>query len=131
MADVRVVQSSGYVQWRARTIADPECGEQARIDILSMEGILRQLAGPPEEETATLKRVRQARRHPLWRVRHPYRERLALRIVCYFPDEQTVVLALLGFNKHPIGDVWYDRASQEAELLVDEYLRKRERGEAP
>ncbi|MCU1668052.1 MAG: hypothetical protein JWP40_979 [Blastococcus sp.] len=92
-----------------------------------MESQLRQLNRPPEGESATLKRVMQARRHELWRVRHPYRESLALRIICYFPDQETVVLALLGFNKHPIGDIWYDRAAKESEALVDQYLREQER----
>ncbi|MGY1726160.1 hypothetical protein ACI79J_04250 [Geodermatophilus sp. SYSU D01062] len=121
-----MVQTNRYQEWRKQTIADPECGTQAEIFLLAMESQLRQMKGPPGEETATLKRVMQARRHPLWRVRHPYRENLALRIICYFPNNETVVLALLGFNKHPIGDIWYDRAAKEGEAMVDHYLRQQQ-----
>jgi hypothetical protein len=32
---------------------------------------LQDLAEPPTQETPTLKRVQQARRHPLWRLAHP------------------------------------------------------------
>ena len=123
VADVRVIRSSRYAAWRQRTIDDPECGAQAEIFILAMEGQLRALSRAPQQESASLKRVMQARRHRLWRVRHPYRDNMALRIICYFPDEETVVLALLGFNKHPIGDIWYDHAAKEGEFLVDQYLR--------
>lgn len=32
---------------------------------------LQDLPAPPRDETATLKRVRQVRRHELWRLAHP------------------------------------------------------------
>jgi hypothetical protein len=89
-----------------------------------MEQQLLELSGPPDEESATLRRVVQAKRHELWRVSHPYRRNLALRIVCFFPDVDTVVLALMGFNKHPVGDTWYGRAATEGQAMVDQYMRQ-------
>jgi hypothetical protein len=43
---------------------------------------LSDLPAKPEEETATLRRVRQARRHELWRVAHPFDPAVAVRIIC-------------------------------------------------
>lgn len=43
---------------------------------------LAQLEGEPETETATFKRVRQAKRHRLWRIAHPYEPDIAVRIIC-------------------------------------------------
>lgn len=127
---MRIVESSGYSRWRARTVADPQHGAEAEVLLLAMEQELLELRGEPDEETATLKRVVQAKRHPLWRVRHPYRRNLALRIICFFPDAETVVLAVMGFNKHPIGDTWYARAATEGQAIVDQYRREQQGGGA-
>jgi len=43
---------------------------------------LTDLPAKPAEETATFKRVRQARRHELWRVAHPFDHEVAVRIIC-------------------------------------------------
>lgn len=138
---MRVVETSGYTRWRARTVSDQQHGEEAEVLLLAMEQRLVSLWAAPLEETAMLRRVVQARRHELWRVSHPYRRGLALRIicffpdegtVCFFPDEGTVVLALMGFNKHPVGDSWYSRVAQEGQAIVDQYLREQQQaGGAP
>jgi hypothetical protein len=60
---------------------------------------LQDLEKKPQEASATYKRVRQARRHELWRVGHPFDERVAVRIICWFPDDSTVVVAVVGFDK--------------------------------
>jgi len=90
---------------------------------------LQELEKKPEEESATYKRVRQARRHELWRVSHPFDERVAVRLVCWFPDDSTVVIALVGYNvgynKAQHGDVWYSSAAVRGEALVDRWLRER------
>lgn len=131
MAAVHIVHSSRYSQWRSRTITDAQVGAEAEVLILAMEDRLLELSTAPDDETAMLRRVVQARRHPLWRVSHPYRRGLALRIICFFPDKQTAVLALMGFNKHPVGDSWYSRAATEGQAMVDQYLREQEGGGAP
>jgi hypothetical protein len=69
---------------------------------------------PPERpagESATFKRVRQARRHELWPVAHPFRAGVAVRLICWFPDVENVVVGLLGFAKKAIGDVFYASAA--------------------
>jgi hypothetical protein len=88
---------------------------------------LRALESEPTEESATFKLVRQARRHRLWRVAHPYRHGAAVRIICWFTGGGTVVVALVGFDKARLGDVWYDSATIRAEALVDQWLREEER----
>jgi hypothetical protein len=60
---------------------------------------LNDLTAKPDGESPTFKRVRQARRHELWRVAHPYDPDVAVRIICWFPANDQIVLALVGFDK--------------------------------
>jgi hypothetical protein len=86
---------------------------------------LNELPAKPEEETATFKRVRQARRHELWRVAHPFDPAVAVRIICWFPSDGEIVIALVGFDKKTIGDVFYASAAARGEALVDAWLRQK------
>jgi hypothetical protein len=86
---------------------------------------LNELPAKPEEESATFKQVRQARRHELWRVAHPFDPAVAVRIICWFPTNDQVVLALVGFDKKSIGDVFYASAAARGEALVDAWLRQK------
>jgi hypothetical protein len=86
---------------------------------------LTDLPAKPTEESATFKRVRQARRHELWRVAHPFDPDVAVRIICWFPTGESVVVALVGFDKKPIGDVFYASAAARGESLVDAWLRQK------
>ena len=90
-------------------------------------GALRDLRAKPVEESATFKRVRQARRHEIWRVAHPFDPHVAVRILCWFPSEQpeTVVIALIGGDKKVIQDLWYDSATPRAEAAVDQWMRQK------
>ena len=83
---------------------------------------LAQLDGEPTEESATFKRVRQAGRHRLWRISHPYEPDIAIRIIFWF-ESNVLVVALVGFNKAKLGDVWYTSAAVRAEALVDQWRR--------
>jgi len=85
---------------------------------------LRELPTKPTEESATFKRVRQAHRHELWRVAHPFDPQVAIRIICWFPDPQTVVVVLVGGDKKVIGDIWYDSATRRAEAAIDQWHRE-------
>ncbi len=85
---------------------------------------LTDLPGKPTEESATFKRVRQARRHELWRVAHPFDPEVAARIICWFPTDETAVIALVGFDKKAVGDVFYASAAVRGEALVDSWLRQ-------
>ena len=91
----------------------------------ALRGVLRDLPAKPTEETSTLKHVRQAHRHEIWRVAHPYDPEVAVRILCWFPDDDTAVVALIGGNKAWISDVWYDSATVRAEAAVDQWIRER------
>jgi hypothetical protein len=86
---------------------------------------LTDLPAKPAEETATFKRVRQARRHELWRVAHPFDHEVAVRIICWFPADGEVVIALIGFDKKTIGDVFYASATARGEALVEAWLRQK------
>ena len=85
---------------------------------------LQDLPEPPTQETATLKRLQQARRHPLWRLAHPYDQDTAVRIIVWFPDQGRAVIALVGFDKAHLGDVWYASAAVRAEAMVDQWMRQ-------
>ena len=85
---------------------------------------LTDLPHKPIEESATFKRVRAARRHELWRVAHPFDPEVAVRIICWFPTDETVVIALVGFDKKSVGDVFYASAVARGEALVDSWLRQ-------
>lgn len=86
---------------------------------------LNELSAKPAEETATFKRVQQARRHELWRVAHPFNPDVAVRLICWFPNDKEVVIALVGFDKKAIGDVFYASAAARGEALVDALLRQK------
>jgi hypothetical protein len=85
---------------------------------------LSDLPAKPEEETATLRRVRQARRHELWRVAHPFDPAVAVRIICWFPSDTEIVIALAGFDRKAIGDVFYASAAARGEAMADAWLRQ-------
>ena len=94
---------------------------------LAMLEELSQLDGEPASETAALKRVRQAKRHRLWRISHPYEPDIAVRIIFWF-ESDVLVVALVGFDKAKLGDVWYTSATVRGEALVDQWRRTHQRG---
>lgn len=71
-------------------------------------GLLRALANleaKPVQESPRFKRVRQARRHELWRVAHRYNPRVSVRIIVWFPSKGRAVIALFAFDKAKLGDI--------------------------
>ncbi len=42
----------------------------------------------------------------------------------WFPDRATAVIALMGFDKARLGDVWYASAATRCEAMVDQWLRE-------
>lgn len=107
--------------------------EQAgqRLDLLTaMLEFLTELDAPPSrsDESASLKWVRQRKRYELWRVSHPFRDGVAERLICWFPEgSDTVVVALFSGDKSRIGDVWYDTVASRADPLIDQWKREVER----
>ena len=73
-----------------------------------------------------LKRVRQSGRHPVWRMSHPFEPEIALRLLCWFPGEDTVVLALFAGDKAKMGQVFYDSVGSRADQIIDQWLREQE-----
>ena len=102
-----------------------EQGGRLLATAIALLQALNELPAKPEEESATFKQVRQARRHELWRVAHPFDPAVAVRIICWFPTNDQVVLALVGFDKKSIGDVFYASAAARGEALVDAWLRQK------
>lgn len=123
---MELLTTAAYQRWRRHVVATDASG-RTELLLLAMESELLALGRPPVVDRPSLKRVRQARRHEIWRTSHPYREDRALRIIVWFPDERRAVLALLGFDKARLGDVWYDRAAAEGQAMVDQILRDWER----
>ena len=103
------------------TNVEKQGGRLLAITVAMLQALMN-LPAKPTEESATFKRVRQARRHELWRVAHPFDPDFAVRIICWFPTEQSVVIALVGFDKKTIGDVFYASAAVRGEALVDAWL---------
>ncbi|MCK9875137.1 hypothetical protein MXD59_04955 [Frankia sp. Ag45/Mut15] len=58
------------------------------------------------------------------RVAHRFDPELAVRIICWFPADDHVVLALIGFGKKAVGDVFHASAATRGEALVDAWLRQ-------
>ena len=80
---------------------------------------LKNLPGPPAEDTASLRRVVQRKRYELWRTSHPYEEGIAVRLICWFTPAGDVVVAILNGEKASIGDVWYESVANRADPLID------------
>jgi hypothetical protein len=68
---------------------------------------LQDLKDRPPDKTPTLKRVRQSRNYQVWRVSHPFRDGIAIRLIVWFPpDEQPITFvgpdAAWGFGAPPL-----------------------------
>lgn len=90
---------------------------------------LKSLPEPPAEDTASLRRVAQAKRYELWRTSHPYEEGIAVRLICWFTPAGDVVVAILNGEKASIGEVWYESVANRADPLIDLWLQREARKE--
>ncbi|GAB3148629.1 hypothetical protein GCM10027161_45560 [Microbispora hainanensis] len=124
--------------WLDRLEAEARAGDhRSRLKlVLTARALdqLRKLAEPPhrDEETATLRWVRQSRRYPLWRVSHAYHPEVAIRLICWFPPESgTVVVALFAGDKARIGDVFYNSVATRADALIAQWKRETSYEEKP
>jgi hypothetical protein len=57
-------------------------------------------------------------------VAHPFEPDLAIRLICWFPSEEQVVVALVGFDKKQIGDVFYASAAARGQAMVESWIRQ-------
>jgi hypothetical protein len=127
-----------FGRWLDRLEDQARSGDQRSRMILAFTARaleqLRNLAEPPTEETetATLRRVRQSRRYPLWRVSHAYHPEVAVRLICWFPPEVgTAVVALFAAEKAKLGDVFYDGVAARADPMIDQWKRETAYEEKP
>jgi hypothetical protein len=110
-----------FGRWLDRLEDDARSGnERSRLILAFTARALDQLRNLPEapgeeDETATLRQVRQSRRYQLWRVSHAFHPEVAVRLICWFPDTGTVVVALFAADKAKLGDVFYDGVAARAD----------------
>ena len=98
--------------------------EYASFEQPIMIAYLTGLTEPPDEGTATLQRLVQAKRHPLWRIKQPHRDDYAYRLIIWFSGrEPDVAYVLYGGDKHDLDDVFCDRATNESQNRVDQLIR--------
>ena len=123
---------SDFGDWLDRLDAKAKAGDAHARDVrrwvLAALQLLQSLTHTPhrDEETASLKWVRQSRRYPIWRTSHPFVEGVAVRLICYFPPEQAdkIVVALLAADKAQMGDVFYQSVGTRADVLIDRWHRQ-------
>jgi hypothetical protein len=120
--------SSEFDGWLDRLIARAD-GDDARAEaqldlVYAQLTYLQDLKGEPLDDTPTLKRVRQSRGYPVWRVAHPFVEGVAVRLIVWFlPDRPAeLVVALFAGDKANMGDVFYDSVGTRADAAVSRYL---------
>ena len=116
-----------YLTRLEESAAAGKAADRVRLDLLLAElQVLAELAAPPVSESATLKRVRQSRRHTVWRVSHPFRRGVAMRLIVWFPDDEHAVVALFAGDKAHMGDVFYDSVGPRADAAVEAWKQQTE-----
>lgn len=123
---VDVFRSRQFDAWVRRLLEKARGGDAVALatakHLADQIAYLRALATPPEreEETARLKWVRQSRRHLLWRLSHAHDERVAVRLIVWFDEEEDVaVIALFAADKARMGDIFYDSVGTRGDQIVD------------
>lgn len=101
-----------------------EQGGDRSATVVAMLQRLQELNHEPNDESATFKRVRQARRHRLWRVAHPYHPDFACRLIVWFPHDGRAVIVVVGGDKARMGDEFYDSGVARGEAAIDQWLRQ-------
>jgi hypothetical protein len=107
----RAVSGDGFALQAAKYLAD-ELNELVALD------------AEPVYDTVSLMQVRQSRKYLVWRLSHPFDERMAVRTIVWFDDiDAQVVVLLFAADKLPIGDIWYESVGRRADQIIDEWLR--------
>lgn len=126
---MEVHRSQQFARWVGDLIKKAKVGDEFAIQmakhVLDELNYIKALDAEPDEDTATLKKVRRSRKHRVWRLSHPFDPTMALRIICWFDDESdTVVVALFANNKAGMGDVFYDSVGSRADQVIDNWKRQ-------
>jgi hypothetical protein len=61
-----------------------------------------------------------------WRVSHPFDPDVAVRLTCWFPDDQHVVVALFAGDKARMGDVFCNIGAR-ADAAIAQWQREVQR----
>ena len=85
---VEVHRSQQFKRWVDDLVVKAKAGDKRAIrmakHVLDELNYIKELGREPDEDTATLKRVRQSCKHQVWRLSHPFDEDIAVRIICWF-----------------------------------------------
>lgn len=124
-------RSQQFARWVDDLVARAKAGDEQALTMARHAfdelTYLKNLDAEPTEDTATLKRVRQSKKYPVWRLSHPYDPDAAVRIICWFDDvNDTVVVTLFGTDKAPLGDVFYDSVGSRSDQQIDQWKRENE-----
>ena len=127
-------RTGDFARWVAQVTRAARVGDQVAIrtakHVLDQLNYLKALTEAPTGDTATLKWVRQSKRHKVWRISHPYDPLVAVRTICWFDDESdTVVVVLFANDKAGMGDIFYDSVGSRADQAIDTW--KRQNGRTP
>ena len=87
---------------------------------------LQELTAPPEEDTSHLRRVRQSKTYPVWRLAHPYDPDIAVRLIVWFPDDEHAVIALFAGDKARIGNAFYNSVGTRADAAIETWKRRKD-----
>jgi len=95
--------------------------------LTEMLQLLNELDEEPSVETAMFKRVRQSKKHLVWRQSHPFETGIALRLICWFdPNSESVAVTLFSGEKSSMGDVFYDSVGSRADQIIEQWIREGE-----
>jgi hypothetical protein len=125
--------SSEFDSWLTeleRRAAEGHGRADAQLDLVNaMLDYLQDLKEPPTDDTPTLKRVRQSHKHQVWRISHPFRDGMAIRLIVWFPPDAPPVIVLFGNDKAHMGDVFYNSVGSRADQVIAAYLRLTDGGD--
>ena len=65
------------------------------------------------------------RTYPVWRVSHPYRDGIAIRLIVWFPPDDPPVVILFANDKASMGDVFYDSVGTRADQIITAFLNQK------
>lgn len=131
--EVLIDWSSEFDRWLTELERQVEAGltrAQVQLDLVNAQlEYLQDLKEPPTEDTPTLRRVRQSRKYQVWRLSHPFRDGIAIRLIVWFPPEAPPVIVLFGNDKAQMGDVFYSSVGSRADQVIAAYLRLTDGGD--
>ena len=98
---------------------------QRKLDLIAAQiQYIEELDDEPRDESPTLRRVRQSKRYPVWRLSHPFEPGIAARTIVWFMDTETAVVVLFSGDKAGMGDVFYDSVGTRADQIIEKFMQE-------